>query len=521
MKQRSFFKLLLGSSIASRFLPSPAVAAESSVAAKGLRTISKKPMSETEKIIHEFPPGFLWGCSTSAYQIEGAWNEDGKGESVWDRFVRQPGKIERGETADVACDHYHRMPSDVALMKELGLNAYRFSISWSRVIPEGQGKVNARGLDFYDRLVDELGKAGIAANATLHHWDIPQALQDRGGWPRRECADWFADYARVVFDRLGDRVAMWATHNEPIVPSILGWGAGAVAPGIKDDKASYQAAHILNLAHGKAVQVFRQGAYPGKIGIVLDLHGMVPATSSEADALACQRTRENAQGIFFDPIFLGRYPKYLMKWLGPLRPEIADGDLAQIRQPLDFLGINYYFTQEVSHLDRGPRRLNAGLGVNSGLTEEVSHSEDGGLLKSSLKMRTLPALGHTSLDWGIYPQGLGEVLRRVATDTGNLPIYITENGCSMTDKPNASGFVEDRDRINYLRLHLIELQRAIRAGINVRGYFIWSLMDNFEWGAGFRPRFGIVRVDYPTQRRIPKLSARWYREVIARNAVTE
>ena len=521
MKQRSFFKLLLGSSIASRFLPSPAVAAESSVAAKGLRTISKKPISETEKIIHEFPPGFLWGCSTSAYQIEGAWNEDGKGESVWDRFVRQPGKIERGETADVACDHYHRMPSDVALMKELGLNAYRFSISWSRVIPEGQGKVNARGLDFYDRLVDELGKAGIAANATLHHWDIPQALQDRGGWPRRECADWFADYARVVFDRLGDRVAMWATHNEPIVPSILGWGAGAVAPGIKDDKASYQAAHILNLAHGKAVQVFRQGAYPGKIGIVLDLHGMVPATSSEADVLACQRTRENAQGIFFDPIFLGRYPKYLMKWLGPLRPEIADGDLAQIRQPLDFLGINYYFTQEVSHLDRGPRRLNAGLGVNSGLAEEVSHSEDGGLLKSSLKMRTLPALGHTSLDWGIYPQGLGEVLRRVATDTGNLPIYITENGCSMTDEPNASGFVEDRDRINYLRLHLIELQRAIRNGINVRGYFIWSLMDNFEWGAGFRPRFGIVRVDYPTQRRIPKLSARWYREVIARNAVTE
>jgi beta-glucosidase len=252
MKQRSFFKLLLGSSIASRFLPSPAVAAESSVAAKGLRTISKKPISETEKIIHEFPPGFLWGCSTSAYQIEGAWNEDGKGESVWDRFVREPGKIERGETADVACDHYHRMPSDVALMKELGLNAYRFSISWSRVIPEGQGKVNARGLDFYDRLVDELGKAGIAANATLHHWDIPQALQDRGGWPRRECADWFADYARVVFDRLGDRVAMWATHNEPIVPSILGWGAGAVAPGIKDDKASYQAAHILNLEIGRA-----------------------------------------------------------------------------------------------------------------------------------------------------------------------------------------------------------------------------------------------------------------------------
>jgi beta-glucosidase len=478
-------------------------------------------MSENNTLIHKFPPGFLWGAATAAYQIEGAWNEDGKAESVWDRFVRQPGKIERGETGDMACDHYHRMPADVALMKELGLNAYRFSISWSRVIPEGQGKVNERGLDFYDRLVDELGRAGIAANVTLHHWDLPQALQDRGGWPVRECADWFAEYARVVFDRLGDRVAMWATHNEPIVPSILGWGAGFVPPGMKDDKASYQAAHTLNLAHGKAVQVFRQGSYPGKIGIVLDLHGMVPATSSEADVLACQRTRENAQGIFFDPIFLGRYPDYLMEWLGPLRPQIAEGDLAQINQPLDFLGLNYYFTQEVSHLEQGPRRLNAGLGVNTGLTEEVSHSEDGGLLKSSMKMRTLPALGHTSLDWGIYPQGLGEVLRRVAEATGNLPVYITENGCAMADEPDADGFVEDRDRIHYLRRHLIELHRSIRSGIDVRGYFIWSLFDNFEWGAGYRPRFGIVRVDYQTQRRIPKLSAFWYREVIARNSVTE
>ena len=478
-------------------------------------------MTTKEQVTHKFPPGFLWGASTSAYQIEGAWNEDGKGESVWDRFVHQPGKIERGETADVACDHYHRMPADIALMKELGLNAYRFSISWSRVLPEGQGKVNEQGLDFYDRLVDELGRAGIAANATLHHWDLPQALQDRGGWPRRECADWFAEYARVIFDRLGDRVAMWATHNEPIVPSILGWGAGATAPGMKDDKASYQAAHTLNLAHGKAVQVFRQGSYSGKIGIVLDLHGMVPATSSEADVLACQRTRENAQGIFFEPIFLGRYPEYLMEWLGPLRPDIAEGDLEQIRQPLDFLGVNYYTTQEVSHRESGPRQLNAGLGVNADLTEEVSQNEDGGLLKSSLKMRTLPGLGHTSLGWGIYPQGLSDVLQRVAAATGNLPVYITENGCTMDDEPDADGFVEDRERIHYLRRHLIELHRSIRAGVDVRGYFIWSLMDNFEWGAGYRPRFGIVRVDYPTQRRTPKLSARWYREVIARNAVTE
>lgn len=466
--------------------------------------------------LETFPPGFLWGAATSAYQIEGAWDEDGKGESIWDRFVRQPGKIAGGATGDIACDHYHRMPADVALMKELGLQAYRFSIAWSRVLPAGRGAVNQRGLDFYDRLVDELGQAGIAANVTLHHWDLPQALQDEGGWPRRDCADWFADYAQVVFERLGDRVALWATHNEPIVPSLLGWGAGGgVAPGLTDVAASYQAAHTMNLAHGRAVQVFRQGAYSGKIGIVLDLHGMVPASSSATDELACQRTRENAQGIFFDPIFLGRYPEYLMEWLGPLRPQIEDGDLAQIHQPLDFLGLNYYFTQEVRHCEDAADGLDAGLGVNSGATPEAKLRAKGGLFQAERKMLTLPPLGHTELGWGIYPQGLGAVLRRVAAATGNLPVYITENGCAMADQPGTDGFVQDDSRIDYLRRHLIEVQQAIREGIDVRGYFAWSLMDNFEWGAGYRPRFGIVRVDYDTMRRIPKASARWYREVIA------
>ncbi len=470
--------------------------------------------------LESFPPGFLWGAAASAYQIEGAWNEDGKGESIWDRFVRQPGKIANGDTGDIACDHYHRMPADVALMKELGLQAYRFSVAWSRVLPSGRGTVNERGLDFYDRLVDELCGAGIAANVTLHHWDLPQALQDEGGWPRRDCADWFADYARVVFDRLGDRVPLWATHNEPIVPSILGWGAGGgVAPGLQDIRASYQAAHTLNLAHGKAVEVFRQGAWPGKIGIVLDLHGMVPASSSEADVLACQRTRENAQGIFFEPIFLGRYPAYVMEWLGPLRPQIEDGDLAQIHRPLDFLGVNYYFTQEVCYSDGGTGGLDSGLGVNASLAAEAKQRGKGGLLQSERKMLTLPSLGHTDLGWGIYPQGLREVLRRVAADTGNLPVYITENGCATADEPDADGFVQDDRRIDYLRQHLVEVRRAIGEGIDVRAYFAWSLMDNFEWGAGYRPRFGIVRVDYETLRRIPKASARWYREVIARHGV--
>jgi beta-glucosidase len=448
-------------------------------------------------LVRQFPEGFLWGASTAAYQVEGAWNEDGKGESVWDHFAHTPGRIENDATGDIACDHYHRMPQDVALMRDLGMNAYRFSIAWTRIMPQGTGPVNQEGLDFYDRLVDELGKAGIAANATLNHWDLPQALQDRGGWPNRDCAAWFSDYARVVFDRLGDRVAMWATHNEPIVPSLVGYGTGAFAPGLADSSAAYQAVHHLNLAHGMAVQVFRQGGYAGKIGIVLDLHNLIPGSDSEQDRLACQRTLENSQFVFFDPIFKGRYPAYLMEWLGPTAPKIQPGDLETIHQPLDFLGMNHYFTSE------------------------VRHAPHGGLLKTEQKMRTLPSAGFTDVGWGIYPSGIRSVLLRVKETVGNLPIYITENGCAVQDQPDLSGFVEDRERISYLRLHLIELHKAIQEGVNLRGYFIWSLMDNFEWTSGFRPRFGIVRVEYATQQRIPKLSAHWYRDVIAHNRVTE
>ena len=452
-------------------------------------------------LTRQFPDDFLWGASTAAYQVEGAWNEDGKGESVWDHFAHTQGRIDNGDTGDVTCDHYHRMPEDVALMKSLGLKGYRFSIAWTRVLPEGTGQVNAKGLDFYDRLVDELGKAGIRANATLNHWDLPQALQDRGGWPNRDSANWFADYARVVFDRLGDRVAMWATHNEPVVASLVGYGSGVFAPGLADQSLGYQAAHHLNLAHGKAVQIFRQGGYQGRIGIVLDLHNLVPASDKPADRLACQRTLESAQGIFFEPIFQGHYPAYLMEWLGPVAPRIQPDDLRVIHQPLDFLGMNYYFTSE------------------------VSYAAGGGLLKSAQKMKTLPAMGYTEVGWGIYPSGIRSVLMRVKDTVGTLPIYITENGCAvqdtMGDAVRAAGFVEDRERVNYLRQHLVELHKAIQAGVNVRGYFLWSLMDNFEWASGYTPRFGIVHVDYATQKRTPKLSARWYSDVIANNRVTE
>jgi beta-glucosidase len=448
-------------------------------------------------LTRRFPSGFVWGASTAAYQVEGAWNEDGKGESVWDHFAHLPGRIDNGDTGDTACDHYHRMPDDVAMMKSLGFTGYRFSIAWSRVLPGGNGPVNPKGLDFYDRLVDELGKAGILANVTLNHWDMPQALFERGGWPNRDSAEWFAHYARVVFDRLGDRVAMWATHNEPINSSLAGYGSGVMAPGLADMSMGYQAAHHLNLAHGKAVKVFRQGNYKGKIGIVLDLHNLIPASDKDADRLAWQRTVESVQGLFVEPIFQGRYPAYLMEWLGPIAPKVSDGDLAIIQQPLDFLGLNYYFTSE------------------------ISYSAGGGQLKSAQKMLTLPSMGSTDVGWGFYPAGLRSALLRAKDVLGDLPIYITENGAAVQDVADADGYVEDRERVNYLRQHLVEVHKAIQAGVNVRGYFIWSLMDNFEWAMGFKPRFGIVRVDYATLKRTPKLSAHWYSDVIANNCVTE
>lgn len=448
-------------------------------------------------LIRHFPQGFLWGASTAAYQVEGAWNEDGKGESIWDRFSHTPGKITNGDTGDVACDHYHRMMEDVALMKTLGLKGYRFSIAWTRILPQGTGEVNHPGLDFYDRLVDALCQAGIQSNVTLNHWDFPQKLQERGGWVNRDSADWFTEYARVVFDRLSDRVAMWATHNEPVVASLAGYGSGTMAPGLSDHAMAYQAAHHINLAHGKVVQLFRQGGYQGKIGIVLDLHNLIPASEKEEDQLAWRRTIGSSQGIFFEPIFQGHYPSYLLEWLGPIAPKIQAGDLTTIYQPLDFLGMNYYFTSE------------------------IRHDESGGLLKSTEKMVTQPTLGFTEVGWGIHPAGITNVLHRIQPMIGNLPLFITENGCAVPDIPNMNGFIEDRQRIHYLRMHLIELHKSIQAGMNIQGYFVWSLMDNFEWTSGFTPRFGMVRINYSTLARTLKLSAEWYRDVIAQNAVAE
>jgi beta-glucosidase len=445
----------------------------------------------------KFPDGFLWGSATASYQIEGAWNEDGKGESIWDRFSHSPYRVANGDTGDVACDHYHHMPQDVALMKSLGLQAYRFSISWPRVLPTGRGQVNPKGLDFYDRLVDELLAAGIVPNATLNHWDLPQALQDLGGWPNRDITDWFADYARIMFDRLGDRVGMWATHNEPGVIAYNGYGDGEMAPGIASMPLSMQTAHHLLLSHGKAVQAFRAESRKGDIGIVLNIAYHQPASNSAEDLAARQRQYDAQTALWALPLFKRQYPEQFYEWLGSMAPHREPGDLEIINSPIDYVGLNYY------------------------MSFDISYRSNRGLLKSDVTMKHAPLWGKTEMDWGVYPDGLKQILLDYKENYGNPPIYITENGTAALDIPDENGFVQDQQRINYLRAHFMAAHEAIQAGTNLKGYFVWSLMDNFEWAYGYRPRFGLIRINYDTLERTPKASAYWFRDVIQRNGVEE
>jgi len=443
-----------------------------------------------------FPQGFVWGAATSAYQIEGAWNEDGKGESIWDRFSHRPYSIRNGDTGDVACDHYHRMPEDVALMKSLGLKAYRFSIAWSRVLPEGRGRVNPKGLDFYDRLVDELLGAGIAPTACLYHWDLPQAIQEQGGLGSRQVVDWFAEYADLMFKKLGDRVMRWGTHNEPWVSAFIGHSMGVMAPGLADTSLAYQAAHHLLLAHAKAVQVYRAGGYKGEIGIILDVEHTFPASQAEQDVAACRRYTDSYAGLFANPVFKGHYPAELMEWLGPMAPKVQPGDMELIQQPIDYLGINYYRGVEVRY-------------------------DPGHYLKCQVSHKSQPLWGSTEIGWGVYPDGLTEVLLRFKNQYGNPKMFVTENGVATPDRLGADGQVNDVARINYVRAHILACHTAIQQGANLQGYFVWSLLDNFEWAEGYAPRFGMVWVDFPTGRRTPKGSFDWYREVIRRNGIEE
>lgn len=443
-----------------------------------------------------FPENFTWGVATSAYQIEGAWNKDGKGESIWDRFTHQTYKIQNGDHGDIACDHYHLVEDDLTMMRDLGVKAYRFSTAWSRILPGGRGAVNPKGLDFYDRLVDRLTEFGIKPVCTLYHWDLPQALQDQGGWANRDITDWFAEYARVMFDRLGDRVSYWVTHNEPWVVAFLGHGYGLMAPGMADTSLAYQVLHHILLSHGKAMQVFRAGGFPGEIGIAVDIEDTFPASNSEADLEACQRYTDHYAWICTEPVFNGFYPAKLMEWLEQTAPKVIEGDMHLIHQPVDFLGINYY---------RGM---------------EVKFDADGGILKCQANHITAPMCGYTEMGWGIYPAGLHSVLLKLRDKYDNPKIFVTENGCAGPDSLDENGFVRDWQRVDYLRAHLSAAHDAIQAGANLQGYFHWSLMDNFEWARGYSQRFGLVWIDFPTHKRIPKDSYRWYQSVIARNGIT-
>jgi beta-glucosidase len=451
-----------------------------------------------------FPEGFVWGAATAAYQIEGAARDDGRGPSIWDTFSRTPGKVAGGHTGDVACDHYHRYPDDVALMAELGLAAYRFSVAWPRIQPDGTGPVEPRGLDFYDRLVDELAAHGIQPLVTLYHWDLPQALEDRGGWTSRETAEAFAEYAAVVHGRLGDRVRTWTTLNEPWCSAYLGYAAGVHAPGRQDPAAAFAAVHHLLLGHGLAVQALR-AAGATALGITLNPTTVYPADPDDAgDAAAARLVDGIANRIFFDPLLRGEYPDDVLEHVARFTPGTfaRPGDDAVIAAPIDLLGVNYYTPAYVAARPGAP-----GNPAHPG-TEDVAFLP--------------PAGAVTDIGWQVEPSALRGLLERIAADYPGVPLYITENGAAYSTGPATDGgrpHVPDSERIAYLDGHLRAAHEAVAAGVDLRGYFVWSLLDNYEWAYGYDQRFGIVHVDYRTQARLPKDSALWYRDVVRRNGL--
>ena len=450
--------------------------------------------------VSRFPNGFIWGSATASYQIEGAVAEDGRAPSIWDTFSHTPGKTVNGDTGDVACDHYHRWQGDVQLMRELGLQGYRFSIAWPRVVPEGTGQVNARGLDFYDRLVDALLEANITPLVTLYHWDLPQVQQDRGGWANRDTADAFVAYTDAVVRRLGDRVKHWITHNEPWVVSFVGNYEGRHAPGIQDLRTALQVAHHLLLSHGMAVPAIRAGSAGAQVGITLNLSPGRPASTSPEDQAAARVCDGYTNRWFLDPLYGKGYPEDMVARFGAAMPQINVDDLAHAAVPTDFLGVNYYFPTIVRAAASGHEPL--------------------GFL--ALSPEELAAAGHelAAMGWPIVPDAFTELLTRLHRDYAPKTIYVTENGAAFDDKVVGGG-VHDPRRIAYLHSHIGAVRQAIADGAPVGGYFLWSLMDNFEWAYGYSKRFGIVYIDYATQARIPKDSAAWYRRVIAANAFVD
>ncbi len=437
---------------------------------------------------NRFPDDFLWGTATASYQVEGAADEDGRGASIWDTFSKTPGKVQHGHTGDIACDQYHRFDEDIELMRSLGTGAYRFSIAWPRIYPAGTGAVNPKGLDHYNRLVDRLLDAGIQPVPTLYHWDLPQTLQDAGGWPVRETAYAFRDYAKTCFDALSDRVSMWITLNEPFCSSVLGYLDGTHAPGHTDFREATAAIHHLNLAHGLALDTFRSGGYEGRIGTTLNTQTPRPATSRQEDIEAADRAADLTTRMFLGPVLGKGYPERFLDAYDDARLPIQDGDLELIAGDIDFLGLNYYWESVVEHSDNHPEAFSS-----------VPHYQK-----------------TTDMGWPITPLGLYRHLKWLHSYTGGLPIYITENGCAMPDSLSEDGTrVHDHDRIAFLRSYLEAASEALREGVNLKGYFYWSFIDNFEWAFGYTKRFGLVYCDYINQRRVPKDSFYYYRDLIS------
>ncbi len=460
----------------------------------------------------DFPPGFLWGTATASYQIEGAAAVDGRLPSIWDTFCRTPGAVWNGDTGDIACDHYHRMNEDLDLLQELGVGAYRFSVAWPRIQPTGRGPANQAGLDFYRRLVDGLRERNIEPTLTLYHWDLPQTLEDDGGWCVRDTADRYAEYVDLVARALGNDVERWITLNEPWCSSWLGYGAGRHAPGRRDIGMAAAANHHLLLAHGLAVPILRAAVPDVKVGITLNLGDFQPGSEHELDVAAARRADGNLNRLFLEPIFHGRYPDDMLEHYRHVEPGfsvVRDGDLDVIAQPLDFLGVNYYFPSTVVDATRAVEARVAGYFVAS--SEQFP----------DLGIRSVetPGRDKTAMDWEIQASGLTSLLMRVRDDYTGLPIYITENGAAFDDYVDPNGHVLDHNRVAYLQEHISAVHDAIDAGVNVQGYFVWSLLDNFEWAYGYSRRFGIVWVDFPTGARLRKESFNWYRDTIQTNSV--
>jgi beta-glucosidase len=459
-----------------------------------------------------FPEGFLWGVGTSSYQVEGARDADGKGPSIWDTFSHLPGAVHHGDDGDVACDQYQRIAADIEMMAELGIPAYRFSIAWPRIQPDGGGRANAAGLDHYRRVVDLLRTWGIEPMVTLYHWDLPQALQDSGGWTNRDTAGRFEEYAGIVGAALADRVTLWTTLNEPWVAAFNGYARGIHAPGIRDLGAAVRASHHLLLGHGLAARALRAviGA-SAQVGIALNMECIYPATTNPEDVAAARRVDAHLNRWFLDPVLKARYPEGLADECRKLAGEdfLREGDLEVIRADLDYLGVNYYKSRRVVAVPGAGKP-----GISPGPDDVDTYDE-------WLGVAEVPPGGRpvTTKGWTIDPEGLTELLVRIRADYGDVPLYITENGAAFPDYVDPAGAVKDPERVEYVRSHLAAVHAAIAQGVAVRGYILWSLLDNFEWADGYSQRFGIVYVDYKTQERIPKTSARWWHDVVAANAV--